>query len=66
MKHLIRRFCPLLLAFLLGVLAKTAWDHRQQISIFLSTLLSTIKTEHTVPSNLNVPTSTEARANHNS
>ena len=36
MKHLIRRIWPLLLAFLLGVLAKTAWDHRQQISIFLS------------------------------
>ena len=31
MKPLVRKMVPLLLAFLLGVAAKTAWDHRHQI-----------------------------------
>jgi hypothetical protein len=36
MKHLVRKIGPLLLAFLLGVLAKFAWDHRQEIQNFLA------------------------------
>ncbi len=36
MKHLVRKIGPLLLAFLLGVAAKTVWDHRQQIRNFLA------------------------------
>lgn len=36
MKGLIRKIGPLLLAFLLGVLAKVKWDYRQQIREFLS------------------------------
>ncbi|HKG79420.1 MAG TPA: hypothetical protein VKA78_08375 [Pyrinomonadaceae bacterium] len=31
MTYLARKIGPLLLAFLLGVAAKTAWDHRHQI-----------------------------------
>jgi hypothetical protein len=36
MKPLVRKMVPLLLAFLLGVAAKTAWDHRHQIRNFLA------------------------------
>jgi hypothetical protein len=36
MKPLVRKIVPLLLAFLLGVAAKTAWDHRHQIRNFLA------------------------------
>jgi hypothetical protein len=36
MPHLVRKIGPLLLAFLLGVAAKTAWDHRHQICNFLA------------------------------
>jgi hypothetical protein len=36
MRHLVRKIGPLLLAFLLGMLAKFAWDHRQQIKNFLA------------------------------
>jgi len=36
MKPLVRKMVPLLLAFLLGGAAKTAWDHRYQIRNFLA------------------------------
>lgn len=36
MPHLVRKMVPLLLAFLLGVAAKTAWDHRHHIGNFLA------------------------------
>lgn len=36
MKSLVRKLGPLLLAFLLGVVAKVVWDHQQQIREFLA------------------------------
>jgi len=36
MKPSVRKMVPLLLAFLLGVAAKTGWDHRRQIRNFLA------------------------------
>jgi hypothetical protein len=36
MRHLVRKFGPLLLAFLLGVLTKFTWDHRKEIKSFLA------------------------------
>ncbi len=38
MKRLVLKVGPLLLAFLIGVVTKTAWDKWQQIQDFLSNL----------------------------
>jgi hypothetical protein len=38
MKRLVLKVGPLLLAFLLGVVAKAAWDNRRQIQDFFSNL----------------------------
>jgi len=45
MKHLVHKIGPLLLAFLLGVVAKTVWDNRQLIQEVFSNLSFTIKIE---------------------
>ena len=38
MKGLILKFGPLLITFLLGIVAKTVWDHHKQIQDFLSNI----------------------------
>jgi len=36
MRHLLRKIGPIVLAFLIGVLAKFVWDHWQEVRNFLA------------------------------